>query len=361
MLAQSAAPVASSLPTVSRQQVATPVELVVRDVPAPKPFPVERKPEQQRLPFVGREAVYGHLIGLVDVIQGGRGQVALVEGEPGVGKSRLVAEVLDQFDQREICLLRTKCYEVEQEIPFGVVVDLVSQALATYRPVEAATHATLPATLVTWRQEPYVDYLQLPRLSAEAVGGLVSLVLPSHAPVVDLAAWLHDETDGNAFFIACLLQLLQEQAAQVGEIPQVGELLQSGPHVAPNLTLPHALRRTVRQWLGDVPVHYHAVFQMIAAFGRRIDFATLQQLTDTPESELLQILEGLLARHDLDEVENGRYYDFNHDKIREVVYYDLSQTRRRPKTLPGRSVPARCVTQRAGTVISSYFGSERTA
>ena len=218
------------------------------------------------------------------------------------------------------------------------IVSMPVLLICTYRPVETATHATLPATLATWRQEPYVNYLRLPRLSPEAVAELVSLVLPSRAPVADLAVWLYDETDGNAFFVVCLLQALQEQVAQEGEIPGVDELPQTGPHVAPNLTLPHALRRTVQQWLRGVPVNSHGILQMIAAFGRRIDFTTLRQLIDVPEGELLEILDGLLTHHVLDEVEHGRYYDFNHDKIREVVYYDL---RSEPHPAPAAARPHR--------------------
>src|SRR5258708_25012731 len=44
-------------------------------------------------PMVGRDAPLERLIALLDVVRGGRGRVAFVVGEPGIGKSRLLAEL----------------------------------------------------------------------------------------------------------------------------------------------------------------------------------------------------------------------------------------------------------------------------
>jgi len=43
--------------------------------------------------FVGREPELARLGALVESVSGGRGRVVVLEGEPGIGKSRL-AEVL---------------------------------------------------------------------------------------------------------------------------------------------------------------------------------------------------------------------------------------------------------------------------
>jgi predicted ATP-dependent serine protease len=53
-----------------------------------------------RTPFVGRDAERASLRRLVDDALAGHGRLALVAGEPGVGKSRLVAEIGDEAQAR---------------------------------------------------------------------------------------------------------------------------------------------------------------------------------------------------------------------------------------------------------------------
>jgi tetratricopeptide (TPR) repeat protein len=65
----------------------------------------------------------------------------------------------------------------------------------------------------------------------------------------------------------------------------------------------------------------------MAVYGRGLEFTTLQTISNQPPIVLLNAVEQLTALQLLDD-KSGKF-DFNHNKIREVVYDDLSITRRR--------------------------------
>jgi tetratricopeptide (TPR) repeat protein/transcriptional regulator with XRE-family HTH domain len=80
-------------------------------------------------PFVGRSNEYGLLIGLIARLTAGTGYTVLIEGEPGIGKSRLMREVARYAESQGVSTLATNCYEIEHAIPYQPVIDLVTRAL----------------------------------------------------------------------------------------------------------------------------------------------------------------------------------------------------------------------------------------
>jgi len=80
-------------------------------------------------PFVGRNDEYGLLIGLVARLAAGTGYTVLLEGEPGIGKSRLMREVARHARAEGLPTFATNCYEIERAMPYQPVIDLVTHAL----------------------------------------------------------------------------------------------------------------------------------------------------------------------------------------------------------------------------------------
>jgi predicted ATPase len=76
-------------------------------------------------PFIGRAQELAALASVLELLQHGRGQSIVVEGEPGIGKSRLVAEALDYATTLELRILAGSANELERDIPFGVMVELL--------------------------------------------------------------------------------------------------------------------------------------------------------------------------------------------------------------------------------------------
>ena len=83
---------------------------------------------EPKSPFVGRESEYGQLLGLVAKLTAGTGQLVLIQGEAGIGKSRLMHEVVGYVQQHALATLATNCYEIERAIAYQPVIDLASQA-----------------------------------------------------------------------------------------------------------------------------------------------------------------------------------------------------------------------------------------
>jgi tetratricopeptide (TPR) repeat protein/transcriptional regulator with XRE-family HTH domain len=91
--------------------------------------------ELDRIPFVGRNQELGQVIGLIARLNAGVGFVVLIEGEPGIGKTRLVREVLRHARTRGLRALHATCYEIEQGMPYQPVIELVGQAIEQSAPL----------------------------------------------------------------------------------------------------------------------------------------------------------------------------------------------------------------------------------
>jgi class 3 adenylate cyclase/tetratricopeptide (TPR) repeat protein len=84
-------------------------------------------------PFVEREAERASLRRLVDDALAGDGKLALVAGEPGVGKSRLVAVIGEEAQARGMRVLTGHCVEMSGAPPYLPYVEMIEQAISNPR------------------------------------------------------------------------------------------------------------------------------------------------------------------------------------------------------------------------------------
>ena len=121
------------------------------------------------IPLVGREDEMARLAAALDAARRGGGRVIVVQGEAGVGKSRLIAELANEAARVDCRILLGRCYEAEQILPFGPWVDALR--------IGNITEATegLRSLLPRYRTE-------LVRLLPELGSGLTdgSAALPDH-------------------------------------------------------------------------------------------------------------------------------------------------------------------------------------
>ena len=81
---------------------------------------------EARQPFVGRQAEHDKLAARLDDVSQGRGALALIGGEPGVGKTRLCEELLADASERGMLTFTGHCYE-EGTAPFTPFVEILEQ------------------------------------------------------------------------------------------------------------------------------------------------------------------------------------------------------------------------------------------
>ena len=94
--------------------------------------------------LVGREPQLGTLDRLIDQTAGGHGHTALIMGEAGVGKSRLIAETAQRVRWQHPAppsplLLQGRCFEPDRTLPYAPLRDLLRTYLATDRKMTART------------------------------------------------------------------------------------------------------------------------------------------------------------------------------------------------------------------------------
>jgi class 3 adenylate cyclase/tetratricopeptide (TPR) repeat protein len=75
--------------------------------------------------FVDRESELAILNNFMRQVESGRGQVVGVVGEPGIGKSRLVAEFRRQLDEGRATWVEGRCLSYGTQIPYLLVLDLL--------------------------------------------------------------------------------------------------------------------------------------------------------------------------------------------------------------------------------------------
>jgi predicted ATPase len=93
--------------------------------------------------LVGREQSLQSLLYLFEQVQSSKGQVVLISGEAGIGKSRLVRELRKQL--QPALVLQSGCYELDQAQPYAPVIALLGTLL---EPSPATRPKALPAALL---------------------------------------------------------------------------------------------------------------------------------------------------------------------------------------------------------------------
>lgn len=78
--------------------------------------------------LIDREEELAALKGALDAMLSGRGQVLLMAGEPGIGKTRLADELLVYARLRGCIALTGRCYEQEVSIPYLAIAEALREA-----------------------------------------------------------------------------------------------------------------------------------------------------------------------------------------------------------------------------------------
>lgn len=94
--------------------------------PPPTAAPAVRRPSQHSRPFIGRTE---ELTRLVSAWEGAeQGHLAIIEGELGIGKTRLAERLVAEAHERGAVTLSVRCHEGEHELAFTVIADLLRHA-----------------------------------------------------------------------------------------------------------------------------------------------------------------------------------------------------------------------------------------
>lgn len=149
---------------------------------------------QAPLPFIGRKTEYAWLFRQWDAAQSNNGVLTLVQGEAGVGKTRLVEELLRYAVGTDAMVLRGRCYQFEHEVPHQPIADVLRDVLES-RPA-------------LFQELPMPSLMELTRLLPE---------LYQHHPDLPPIPTIIDETSRQRLFESVAQVLM----ALVGDHPPV--------------------------------------------------------------------------------------------------------------------------------------------
>jgi DNA-binding SARP family transcriptional activator len=331
-------------------------------------------------PFVGREEVLARLCGAWGDAQAGAPALWLLAGEPGIGKTRLAAELAAgvHLSGGRVLYGRASPEPVAPYQPFaealgmGRFADLVGAAegeryvlfeavaaelarppgallviddlhwadrpailllqhvlrstqaspllvLGTYRDAEIDASHPFAEMLGDLRRERPFERIALAGLETDELGGLVEALTGSSGPDSFLQA-LRDETEGNPFFVEEVLRHLAESST-------ADELMTSGAF--DRIGVPEGVKDVVGRRLARLGERANHVLAIASVVGRRFGIDVLEPLAGFDEDALIGALDDALAA-DLIADEPGMpgRFTFKHALVRETVYDSLSQTRR---------------------------------
>ncbi len=168
--------------------------------------------------------------------------------------------------------------------------------------------------------EAELPRLRLEGLDAEETSALVASWRDQalDEPVVSA---IHEETNGNPFFLKQLVRHLEEGGARPG-----GE---GDARAGPSARVPAGVRDVIARRVARLPEASGGVLRAAALIGRDFDFGLLRAVAGVSEDELLDVLEAAVRAGLLVEVAStpGRY-SFVHALLRTTLEEELSSTRR---------------------------------
>jgi DNA-binding CsgD family transcriptional regulator/tetratricopeptide (TPR) repeat protein len=152
----------------------------------------------------GRDDELRALDAVLDRVVSGRSTVLLLEGEAGIGKSRLLGEMLDRARGRDLAVVTGRGEDLERTRPFGVLADALGCRESSTDPalVQLAgllsSHVSTEGGPVTVTSDPglqfrvvdaFVDLVEAMAIRGPVVIGLDDLQWADPSTLLTLGAW----------------------------------------------------------------------------------------------------------------------------------------------------------------------------
>jgi DNA-binding SARP family transcriptional activator len=199
------------------------------------------------------------------------------------------------------------------------ITDQPLSILLLYRTGETGEQPELEHLLGVARKTAHV-IVELGRLRPQDVDALVTAQLPHEQASSDVATRLYQETEGLPFFLVEYLAAISSGLLAAESHPW---------------SLPGGVRELLRSHLSAASETGWQVMSAAAVLGRSAPYELLHEVSGRSDDETVAALEELTGRGLLREAtaENAKatipVYDFSHEKLRALVYDEISLARRR--------------------------------
>jgi DNA-binding CsgD family transcriptional regulator len=338
----------------------------------------------QRTPFIGRAGEKAELLQVLADASDAAGATIGITGEAGIGKSRLIAEVLSDVPSDTLLVLAGQCFEADRRLPYAplrdllhdaggiepdlfALFDLEGEADQRRRELYHAIEDVLTTRAIDQRMALVIEDLQWCDEATLDFLEWFAVRVPEHR-ILLLLTWRPDDVAGApSHFVAALerQRLVSEIRLQpfdaseteqmVGAVlhqPQsvhadlvggvhrltdgnpffIEEVLRSSPADALRTgtlaDVPHTVRDAVQRRIDGLSDEARDVLRLAAVSGREFDFELLRALTSAGEDQLLASMRELVEAHLVRERSVDRFA-FRHALTREAVLASLLARERR--------------------------------
>ncbi len=226
--------------------------------------------------MVGRDDELGRLLTLLDDAEAGRSVAALVSGDAGVGKSRLVSEVTRLAEGRGFTVLSGQCAELGDSVPYLPLADALRGAAQSTGVLDAlSSRPALGRLLPEGGDGRLADEDRSGLARQQMFGGVLGLLteLAAAAPVLLVLEDLHWADASTRDLVTFLSRMLhRERVALIGTYrtddlhrrhplrPVVGELLRLPSVLAvdlaplePSALAEHLTAALAEHWMTAAP------------------------------------------------------------------------------------------------------------
>ena len=317
--------------------------------------------------MVGRSATLDRLRGVIDLGElhsSDLPSVALIAGEAGIGKTRLLREMLSVLPDDVMVFSASaephataRAFDVARQLvavrdgedPAAVVLDVVGAAVqrgrvavvvedlhwidsdsvgvldtiarqpwpnlvlfGTYRPTDLARGAPGGDFLFRLERRNEVEQFRLERLDRNEVAALMGAIAGQPASSAAVEA-VHRRSGGVPFVIEELIRCAGPEACSLDYI---------------SVQLPWSLEEAVRQQLTGLLPGERTVVEALAVFGQPAGFDVLTAITGFDEADLLTHLRPMVERGLLEQTRTDRLW-FNHALVAESMRQQLLGRERR--------------------------------
>lgn len=164
------------------------------------------------------------------------------------------------------------------------------------------------------QQLPAMQTMHLSRLSQDQIASLTKTIIGSGDDRDDIASQLHEQTEGNVFFLVEVIRALAEDSGglhKVAESDLSAGILTSG------------IRNLLKRRIDRVPAEFQRFLRYVALAGRYLEVELLSHLLlhNAMPFTLDVWLQACFEAGVIEYVEEG--WRFRHDKLRDAVLEDL--------------------------------------
>jgi DNA-binding winged helix-turn-helix (wHTH) protein len=187
--------------------------------------------------------------------------------------------------------------------------------IGTYRDAELRRGHPLSELLGRLARQASCERLALQGFDRAETRALIAGI--AEAVAEEVAAAVHEMTDGNPFFIQEVARLLGADAA-LARAPQTGL----------HLVLPQSVRDAVGRRLEALPPQCGALLRAASVLGREFTVPMLSRIAEPQDRADLEWLSDAVRARVLDETDVPGRYRFHHSLIRQTLYDELGTPER---------------------------------